>query len=90
MALEQRRRKGMHGTALYEMPGIFEERHELSLATNSGTMVDGMLMILLDIDIIGLETARTFGRMPRSHGHDIKKLNLSKRLCVSRVGHGAS
>eukprot|EP00959_Pyramimonas_sp_CCMP1952_P261844 5475239-Pyramimonas_sp.AAC.1 len=57
-------------------------------------MMDGMLAILLDIgsniNIIGLKTAQTFERVSRSHGHDIKKLNLSKRLYVSGVGHGAA
>eukprot|EP00959_Pyramimonas_sp_CCMP1952_P244613 5113210-Pyramimonas_sp.AAC.1 len=48
-ALEQRRRKGMHGTTLSEGPGICGERHELALAANSGTMMDGMLTTLLDI-----------------------------------------
>eukprot|EP00959_Pyramimonas_sp_CCMP1952_P255230 5330979-Pyramimonas_sp.AAC.1 len=54
--LEQRRRKGMYGTTLSEVPGIFgerhelaRERHELALAANSWTMVDGMPTILLDI-----------------------------------------
>eukprot|EP00959_Pyramimonas_sp_CCMP1952_P119762 2504154-Pyramimonas_sp.AAC.1 len=37
-ALEQWRRKGLHGAALSEVPGIFGERHELALAANSGTM----------------------------------------------------
>eukprot|EP00959_Pyramimonas_sp_CCMP1952_P082493 1723849-Pyramimonas_sp.AAC.1 len=61
-ALEQRRRKGTHATTLAEVPGIFGESHELALAANSGTMVDGMLTILLDIgnniNTIGLETAQ--------------------------------
>eukprot|EP00959_Pyramimonas_sp_CCMP1952_P198693 4155972-Pyramimonas_sp.AAC.1 len=35
-ALEQRRRKGMHGTTLCDVPGVFGERHELALAANSG------------------------------------------------------
>eukprot|EP00959_Pyramimonas_sp_CCMP1952_P332511 6962695-Pyramimonas_sp.AAC.1 len=56
-------------------------------------MVDGMLTILLDIgsniNIIGLKTAQTFERVSRSHGRDIKKLDLTKRLYVSGVGHGA-
>eukprot|EP00959_Pyramimonas_sp_CCMP1952_P338393 7086683-Pyramimonas_sp.AAC.1 len=57
-------------------------------------MVGGMLTILLDIGsnalVIGLKTAQTFDRVSRSHGHDIKMLNLSKRLDVSGVGHGAA
>eukprot|EP00959_Pyramimonas_sp_CCMP1952_P218850 4576223-Pyramimonas_sp.AAC.1 len=57
-------------------------------------MFDGMLTILLDIgsniNIIGLKTAQTFERAPRSHGHDVKKLNLPKRLYVSGAGHGAA
>eukprot|EP00959_Pyramimonas_sp_CCMP1952_P015163 320975-Pyramimonas_sp.AAC.1 len=92
--LEQRRRKGMHSTTQSEVPGIFGERHELALAANSRTMVDGMLTTLLDtgsnINIAGLKTAQTFERVSRSHGHDIKKLNLSKRLYVSGVGHCAA
>eukprot|EP00959_Pyramimonas_sp_CCMP1952_P100839 2109431-Pyramimonas_sp.AAC.1 len=56
-------------------------------------MVDGMLTILLDIgsnvNIIGLRTAQTFERAPRPRGHGSKKLNLTKRLYVSGVGHGA-
>eukprot|EP00959_Pyramimonas_sp_CCMP1952_P400080 8382553-Pyramimonas_sp.AAC.1 len=35
--LDQRRR-----TCLSAVPGIFCERHELALAANSGTMIDGM------------------------------------------------
>eukprot|EP00959_Pyramimonas_sp_CCMP1952_P163727 3422913-Pyramimonas_sp.AAC.1 len=93
-ALEQRRRKGMYGTTLSESPGILGERHELALAANSGTMEGGMLTILLDIgsniNIIGLKTAQTFEQVSCSHGHDIKKLNLAKRLYVSGVGHGAA
>eukprot|EP00959_Pyramimonas_sp_CCMP1952_P324060 6782266-Pyramimonas_sp.AAC.1 len=89
--LEQRRRKGMHGTTLSEVPGIFGERHELALVANSGAMVDGILTILLDIgsniNIIGLEAAQTFEQASRSHGRAIKKLNLTKRLYVSGVGH---
>eukprot|EP00959_Pyramimonas_sp_CCMP1952_P207441 4339376-Pyramimonas_sp.AAC.1 len=82
--LEQKRRKGMHGTTLSEVPGIFGERNGLALAANSGTMVDGMLTTVLgvgsSIKIIGTP----------SHGHAIKKLNLAKRLHVSGVGHGAA
>eukprot|EP00959_Pyramimonas_sp_CCMP1952_P408669 8564505-Pyramimonas_sp.AAC.1 len=67
--LEQRRRKGMHGTTLSDAPGIFGERHELALAANSGTMIDGLLPILLDvgsnINISGLKTAQTFERVSR-------------------------
>eukprot|EP00959_Pyramimonas_sp_CCMP1952_P281686 5887905-Pyramimonas_sp.AAC.1 len=33
-ALEQRRRKGLHGTTVSEVPGLFGERHELALAAN--------------------------------------------------------
>eukprot|EP00959_Pyramimonas_sp_CCMP1952_P089086 1864181-Pyramimonas_sp.AAC.1 len=57
-------------------------------------MVDGTPAILLDIGsniiiIIGLETAQTFEQVPRSHGHAIKKLNLTRRLYVSGVEHVA-
>eukprot|EP00959_Pyramimonas_sp_CCMP1952_P104171 2177486-Pyramimonas_sp.AAC.1 len=49
--------KGLHGI-------IAGGCHELALAANSGTMVNGMLTILLDIcstiTVIGLETAQTF------------------------------
>eukprot|EP00959_Pyramimonas_sp_CCMP1952_P038164 798624-Pyramimonas_sp.AAC.1 len=38
--LEQRRRRGMYGTTLSEVPELFGERHELALAANSGTMVN--------------------------------------------------
>eukprot|EP00959_Pyramimonas_sp_CCMP1952_P113317 2368522-Pyramimonas_sp.AAC.1 len=52
------------------------------LAANSGAMIDGMLTIMLDIgcniNIIGLNTARTFEPASRSHGHDITKSNQSK------------
>eukprot|EP00959_Pyramimonas_sp_CCMP1952_P115909 2423168-Pyramimonas_sp.AAC.1 len=59
------RRKGMRGAALSAEPGIFGgERHELALTVNSGTMIDGMLSILLDIgsnmNIIGLKTAEAY------------------------------
>eukprot|EP00959_Pyramimonas_sp_CCMP1952_P272205 5691371-Pyramimonas_sp.AAC.1 len=43
-----------------------------------------------NINIIGLKAAQAFERVPRSHGHDIKKLNLAQRLNVSGVGHGAA
>eukprot|EP00959_Pyramimonas_sp_CCMP1952_P163064 3408777-Pyramimonas_sp.AAC.1 len=36
--LEQRRRKGMRGTTLSEVLGLFGERHELASAANSGTI----------------------------------------------------
>eukprot|EP00959_Pyramimonas_sp_CCMP1952_P285972 5979682-Pyramimonas_sp.AAC.1 len=36
--LEQRRRRGMYGTTLSEVSGLFGERHELALAASSGTM----------------------------------------------------
>eukprot|EP00959_Pyramimonas_sp_CCMP1952_P230269 4814352-Pyramimonas_sp.AAC.1 len=39
-ALEQRCRKGLHGTTVSEVPGIFGERHELALAANRGTMIN--------------------------------------------------
>eukprot|EP00959_Pyramimonas_sp_CCMP1952_P160689 3360530-Pyramimonas_sp.AAC.1 len=59
--LEQRRRKGLHGATVSEVPGIFAERHELPLVANSGTMIMGMLTILLDIgsdiNIFGFKTA---------------------------------
>eukprot|EP00959_Pyramimonas_sp_CCMP1952_P154476 3231641-Pyramimonas_sp.AAC.1 len=41
--LEQRRRKGTHGTTLSDVPGIFGDHHDRALAASSGTMVDGML-----------------------------------------------
>eukprot|EP00959_Pyramimonas_sp_CCMP1952_P280535 5864029-Pyramimonas_sp.AAC.1 len=41
--------RGMYGTTLSEVPGIFGERHELALSAHSGTMVDRMLTVLLDI-----------------------------------------
>eukprot|EP00959_Pyramimonas_sp_CCMP1952_P003334 69205-Pyramimonas_sp.AAC.1 len=82
--LEQRRRNGMHGTTLSEVTGIFGERHELALAANSGAMAGGMLTILLgmgsNINIIGLKTAQTFEQASRPRGHNIQKLNLTKRL----------
>eukprot|EP00959_Pyramimonas_sp_CCMP1952_P231110 4831075-Pyramimonas_sp.AAC.1 len=57
-------------------------------------MVDGMLIILLDMgsnsNFIGLRTAQTFERVSRSHGHDIKQLDLTKRRYVSGVGHRAA
>eukprot|EP00959_Pyramimonas_sp_CCMP1952_P268232 5608608-Pyramimonas_sp.AAC.1 len=85
--LEQRRRKGMHGTTLSEGPGILGERHEQALAANSGAMVYGMLTILLDIgsnvNIMYLKTAQTFERASRSHGSDVEELNSTKRLYVS-------
>eukprot|EP00959_Pyramimonas_sp_CCMP1952_P096932 2026177-Pyramimonas_sp.AAC.1 len=40
--LEQRRRKGMRGTTLSEVPGLFGERRELALAANSGTMINSI------------------------------------------------
>eukprot|EP00959_Pyramimonas_sp_CCMP1952_P416785 8731863-Pyramimonas_sp.AAC.1 len=90
--LEQRRRRGMCGTTLSEVPGLFGGRHELALAANSGTMVDGMLAILLDILSSSLvkQTAHMFEQVSRSHGHATKKLNLTKRLYVSGVGLGAA
>eukprot|EP00959_Pyramimonas_sp_CCMP1952_P194772 4072882-Pyramimonas_sp.AAC.1 len=93
-ALGPRRCKGMHGTALSAAPGIFGERLELSLAAYSGTVVDGMLSILLDIgsniNIIGLKTVLAFARASRSHGHGINKLDLKKILCATGVGNGAA
>eukprot|EP00959_Pyramimonas_sp_CCMP1952_P215893 4515906-Pyramimonas_sp.AAC.1 len=60
--LEQRRRKGMRGTTLSEVSGFSDERHELALAANSGTMINGVLIILLDLssnlNLIGLKTAQ--------------------------------
>eukprot|EP00959_Pyramimonas_sp_CCMP1952_P264614 5532669-Pyramimonas_sp.AAC.1 len=57
-------------------------------------MADEMLTMFFDIgsniNIIGLKNAQTFKRASRSHGHDIKKLDLTKRLYVSGVGHGAA
>eukprot|EP00959_Pyramimonas_sp_CCMP1952_P043521 910200-Pyramimonas_sp.AAC.1 len=46
--LEQRRREGLRGTTVSEVPGLFGERHELALAANSGSMINGMLIIILD------------------------------------------
>eukprot|EP00959_Pyramimonas_sp_CCMP1952_P179157 3745216-Pyramimonas_sp.AAC.1 len=90
----RRRRNGMHGATLSEVPGLFGERHELALAANSGAMTNGMLIILLDIDsnsnIIGIKTAQTSKQVSGSHGHAIKRLNLTKRLYVPGVGHGAA
>eukprot|EP00959_Pyramimonas_sp_CCMP1952_P133343 2788171-Pyramimonas_sp.AAC.1 len=43
-----------------------------------------------DISIIGQTTARTFERASRSHGHRVKKLDLTKRLYVSGAGHGVA
>eukprot|EP00959_Pyramimonas_sp_CCMP1952_P230205 4812894-Pyramimonas_sp.AAC.1 len=77
----------MRGTTLSAVPGIFGERHELALTANSGNMVDGMPTAPLDIcsnssqhHWFGNCTAQTFGRASRSHGNDIKKLDLTKRL----------
>eukprot|EP00959_Pyramimonas_sp_CCMP1952_P089564 1873631-Pyramimonas_sp.AAC.1 len=67
-AWEQRRRKGMHGTTLSEVPGLFGERHALPLAADSGTMVDGMLTIVVDIgskiNIIVFKRHRRSNRYP--------------------------
>eukprot|EP00959_Pyramimonas_sp_CCMP1952_P461050 9480943-Pyramimonas_sp.AAC.1 len=64
------------------------------LANASGTMINGALTILLNIgsniNIIGLKTAQTFEPVSRPHGRAIKRLNLTKRLYVSEVGHGAA
>eukprot|EP00959_Pyramimonas_sp_CCMP1952_P395533 8287828-Pyramimonas_sp.AAC.2 len=64
------------------------------MAANSGAMIDGMLAILLDIgsniNISGIKTAQTSERAPRSYGHDITRLNLTKRLYVSGAEHGAA
>eukprot|EP00959_Pyramimonas_sp_CCMP1952_P065382 1364933-Pyramimonas_sp.AAC.1 len=80
----QRRCEGMHGAALSAVPGIFGERPESALAANSGTMIVGVLSVLLDIgsniNIIGLKTAQTCERVSRSDGHGVKILNLTKRL----------
>eukprot|EP00959_Pyramimonas_sp_CCMP1952_P406236 8513719-Pyramimonas_sp.AAC.1 len=74
--------------------GYFGERHDLALAANSGTMVDGLPTILLDIGsnihISGLKTVQTFERVSRSHGDDVGKLNLAKGLCMSGAGRGAA
>eukprot|EP00959_Pyramimonas_sp_CCMP1952_P270542 5655934-Pyramimonas_sp.AAC.1 len=84
----------MHGTTFSEVPGVFGERHEEALAANSGTMINGMLTIILDIgsniNTIGLKTAQTVEQVSRPHGHAITRLNLAKRLYVSGVGHGAA
>eukprot|EP00959_Pyramimonas_sp_CCMP1952_P101273 2118677-Pyramimonas_sp.AAC.1 len=93
-ALEHRRSKGLHGTTVFEVPGLLGGRHELALAANSGTMVNGMLIIIWDIgsniNIIGLKTTQNFVQISRSHGHAIKRLNLTRRLYVSGAGHGAA
>eukprot|EP00959_Pyramimonas_sp_CCMP1952_P458867 9477331-Pyramimonas_sp.AAC.1 len=39
--LEQRRREGLHGTRVSEVPGQSGEHHELALAADSGTMING-------------------------------------------------
>eukprot|EP00959_Pyramimonas_sp_CCMP1952_P299760 6269929-Pyramimonas_sp.AAC.1 len=92
--LEQRRRKGLLGTTVSEVPGILGERHELALAAYSGTMINGRLIILSDIgsnlDIIGLKTTQNSQQVSHSYGHAIKRLSLTKRLYVSGVGHGAA
>eukprot|EP00959_Pyramimonas_sp_CCMP1952_P449870 9419566-Pyramimonas_sp.AAC.1 len=81
--LEQSRCKGMRGSTLSDVPGIFGERHELALAANSGTIVYGMLTVLVDIgsniSTMCLKTAQTFERVPCARGHDVKYLNLTKR-----------
>eukprot|EP00959_Pyramimonas_sp_CCMP1952_P254318 5312425-Pyramimonas_sp.AAC.1 len=74
--LEQSRRKGVHGTIVYDVPGLFGERHGLALAANSGTMINGIMIIPLDIGsnitTTGLKTAHNFEQASRSHGHVIK------------------
>eukprot|EP00959_Pyramimonas_sp_CCMP1952_P234312 4895930-Pyramimonas_sp.AAC.1 len=78
LVLEQRRRKGLHGTTVSEVSGIVGERHELVLAASIETMINGMSTILLDlgstISLFGVKTAQTF----------------EQRLYVSGVGHGAA
>eukprot|EP00959_Pyramimonas_sp_CCMP1952_P088574 1853077-Pyramimonas_sp.AAC.1 len=74
--LEQRRRSGLHGATVSEVPRTFGERHELALAANSGTMIN--------------DTAQTFEQVSRSYGHAFKRLNLTKRMYVSGVRHGAA
>eukprot|EP00959_Pyramimonas_sp_CCMP1952_P386146 8093007-Pyramimonas_sp.AAC.2 len=58
------------------MPGLFRECRELALAANSGLMIN--------------DGTQTFEQVSRSHGHAIKRLNMTKRPCVSGVGHGAA
>eukprot|EP00959_Pyramimonas_sp_CCMP1952_P257757 5386176-Pyramimonas_sp.AAC.1 len=57
-------------------------------------MINGMLIMLLDIsrniNIIGLATAQKFEQVSRSHGHAIKRLNITKIWYVAGAGHGAA
>eukprot|EP00959_Pyramimonas_sp_CCMP1952_P421686 8834078-Pyramimonas_sp.AAC.1 len=61
---QQRRRDGLRGTTVPDVHGISGERHEPGLAAQSGTMINGMLNIILgvgsNIHIIGLKAAQTF------------------------------
>eukprot|EP00959_Pyramimonas_sp_CCMP1952_P422778 8856293-Pyramimonas_sp.AAC.1 len=56
--------KGLLGTTVPEVLGTFGGRHELALAANSGTMINGMLNFSLEIcsntNIIGFKTAQHF------------------------------
>eukprot|EP00959_Pyramimonas_sp_CCMP1952_P041286 863429-Pyramimonas_sp.AAC.1 len=93
-ALDQGRLEGMRGAAVAAVHGLFGDGHELAQAANSGTMIDGMLIILLDIgsniNSVGLQAARTFQRVSHARGNDVKRLNMSRPLYVARVGAGAA
>eukprot|EP00959_Pyramimonas_sp_CCMP1952_P189252 3958754-Pyramimonas_sp.AAC.1 len=43
-----------------------------------------------NINSIALKTAQNFEQVSRSYGHAITRLNLTKRVYVSGVGHGAA
>eukprot|EP00959_Pyramimonas_sp_CCMP1952_P423118 8863277-Pyramimonas_sp.AAC.1 len=70
------------------------ERHVSALAANSGTVIDGILFPLMDVGSnINIESsgiAQTVERGLRSHGCDIKDLDLEKILYVTGVGNGAA
>eukprot|EP00959_Pyramimonas_sp_CCMP1952_P238168 4977133-Pyramimonas_sp.AAC.1 len=93
-ALDQKRRKGTYGTTVSTVQGVFGEHYELAIASDMETMIDGMLTMMLDvgsnINTIGLRTALTLERASRSHGRDIKRLNLNRPMCVTGVGAGAA
>eukprot|EP00959_Pyramimonas_sp_CCMP1952_P109208 2284141-Pyramimonas_sp.AAC.1 len=63
--LEQRHRKGLHGTTVPEVPGLFGERHELALAANSGTMTNDCTEFRADI---------TFPRTRHQNVEPLKKI----------------
>jgi len=70
------------------------KRLTLALAANTGTMIDNMLTLLLDIgsniNIIGLETAQIFENIALANGHTMRRLNISPPLHVTGVGNGAA